>query len=125
MKFVEKHKECLYVVFRVLVGLLFLLHGVQKLPGILDGSNLFTLMGLAGIIETVGGALLVIGLWTKYVALITAVEMLVAYFMAHAPNALSPLANKGEPALLFFAAFLVLLAYGPGKYSLDHQWLKK
>lgn len=126
MHFLEKNKDYLYVVFRVLVGLLFLMHGLQKIPGILDGSlSLFSLFGLAGIIEVVGGALLIVGLLTKYVALVTAVEMLVAYFMVHVPGGLNPLANKGEPALLFFAAFLVLLAYGPGKYSLDHVWLRK
>ena len=121
--FLEKHSEYFYLVFRVIVGALFLLHGVQKLPGILNGSTGLGLIFFAGIIETVGGALLILGLLTRYVALITAIEMLVAYFTAHFPNGLNPLQNRGEASLLFFAAFLVLLAFGAGKNALDN-WLK-
>jgi putative oxidoreductase len=118
--FLENKKDYFYFVFRVVVGLLFLLHGLQKIPGIFNGAtSIFSLIGLAGIIETVGGAFLVIGLLTRYVALISAVEMLVAYFMAHFPNGLSPLANKGESALLYFAAFLVMMAFGSKKWALD------
>lgn len=123
--FLEKHSDYLYLVFRVVVGLVFLLHGVQKASGIMTGKiALASLFGAAGVIETIGGILLILGLFTNYVALITAVEMLVAYVKAHLPGGLNPLVNKGEPALLFFAAFLVLMAYGAGKFSLDH-WMKK
>jgi putative oxidoreductase len=82
---------------------------------------LVSLMGLAMIIEVVGGALIILGLFTRTTAAIAAVEMLFAYFMAHASNGWSPLANKGEPALLFFASFLVLLAFGARKYAVDNK----
>ena len=124
-EWLKKNSEKFYFVFRVLFGLLFLLHGLQKVSGILAGKmQLFSLMGLAGVIELVGGALVLVGLFTTYVALVSAVEMLVAYFMAHASNGWNPLVNKGEAAVLFFGAFLVLAAYGSGKWALDSFWKK-
>ena len=116
--FVSKHSDYFYLVFRVIIGGIFLLHGIQKMPGIFNGST-DGLMFFAGIIETIGGIIIILGLLTRYVAAVTAIEMLVAYFMVHLPMGLSPLMNKGEPALLFFAAFLVLIAFGAGKYSID------
>ena len=119
--FLESKTDYFYVVFRLVIGLLFLLHGLQKMSGIFDGKiALFSLFGAAGVIETIGGILLIIGLFTKYVAVITAIEMLVAYFMMHLPNGLSPLANKGEASLLFFAAFLVIIAFGARKWAIDN-----
>ena len=119
-RFFEKNGNIFYLVFRVIVGVLFLLHGIQKLPGIFDGStSVVSLMFLAALIETIGGILLIIGLFTRTVALISAVEMLVAYFMVHMPGGINPLQNKGELALLFFAAFLVLLAFGAKKWGID------
>ena len=82
-------------------------------------------MGLAGVIEFFGGLAIVIGIFTRLVAAITALEMLVAYFMAHIPQGPIPLVNQGEPALLFFAAFLVLIAYGAGKWNLGKMLFKK
>ncbi|MEK6934426.1 MAG: DoxX family protein [Nanoarchaeota archaeon] len=118
--FFKKHSNSFYVVFRVIIGLVFFLHGYQKLQGVIGGNiELVSLFGLAMVIEVLGGALILIGLLTRYVALITAVEMLIAYFMVHITKGLSPLANGGEPAVLFFAAFLVLIAYGAGKFSVD------
>ncbi len=129
-RFNEKYSGSIYVVFRVLVGLLFLQHGGQKLFGWfgrLGGSAapLFSLMGLAGVIEFVGGLALVLGLFTRLVATITATEMLVAFFKAHFPQTWVPVLNQGEPALLFFAAFLVLIIYGSGKWSLEQALFKK
>lgn len=112
-----KYRGHLYFIFRVLVGLLFFTHGIQKF-GLLGGSSvdLISLMGLAGTIEVLIGILIVVGLLTRIAALIGAIEMLVAYFMVHFPAGLNPLANQGEPALLFFAAFLVLIGYGSVKW---------
>ena len=126
----NKFQEYLYFVFRVVVGLLFLQHGGQKLFGWFGGlggnpAELISLMGLAGVIEFFGGLAIVLGLFTRLTAAIAAIEMIVAYFIAHIPQGQIPLLNQGEPALLFFASFLVLLAYGPGKWSLGKLIFKK
>lgn len=121
-KILEKHSDKFYFVFRVLVGVLFMLHGVQKMQGIIGGKmQLLSLVGLAGVIEIVGGTFLVIGLFTQYAALISGVEMIFAYFMAHFPQSLNPLTNKGEAALLFLGAFLVLASFGSKKWAVDEK----
>jgi putative oxidoreductase len=74
---------------------------------------------LAGVLETFGGLLLLLGLFTRPVAFVLAGEMAVAYFMAHAPRGFFPLLNKGEPAVLYCFLFLYLAATGPGPWSLD------
>src|SRR3989344_4717270 len=126
----NKFQEYLYFVFRVVVGLLFLQHGGQKLFGWFGGlggnpAELISLMGLAGVIEFFGGLAIVLGLFTRLTAAIAAIEMVIAYFMVHLPQGQIPLLNQGEPALLFFASFLVLLAYGPDKWSLGKLIFKK
>ena len=121
-EFFESKKDYFYFVFRVIIGLVFLLHGLQKMSGMLDGKiALFSLFGAAGVIEVVGGILLIIGLFTRYVAIIAAIEMLVAYFKVHLSSGLNPLVNHGEPALLFFAAFLVLIVFSAGKISVENM----
>lgn len=124
------NKDYLYFVFRVFVGLLFLQHGLQKLFGMFGGlggqsAELFSLMGLAGTIETLGGLAIVFGLFTRLMVFIPAIEMLIAYYRVHLPNGLIPLLNFGELPLLYFAAFLVLIAYGAGKWSLERAIFKK
>lgn len=125
-KILKKSGNQLYFVFRVLVGLLFFLHGAQKF-GLLGGDavSAWSLFGAAGIIELVAGAMIVLGLLTQWVALIAAVEMLVAYIMMHVPQGWNPLMNKGELALLYFAAFLVMAHCGAMKWGLDNQLFKK
>ena len=121
-KFLTNNGDYFYFAFRVIIGILFILHGWMKVSAIMVGKmELISLMGLAGVIETVGGLFIVIGLLTQWTALIAAIQMAFAYFMAHASNGLSPLANKGEPAVLFFAAFLVLAAFGARKWALDKR----
>ena len=124
-----------YFAFRLLVGLFFFSHGLQKLFGFfggIDGNGgvveLFHLMGLAGIIEFFGGLFIFLGLFTSFVSAIAALEMLVAYFMVHVPSGgILPLMQQfnGEPPILFFAAFLVLIAFGAGKWSLERKILGK
>ena len=75
--------------------------------------------GAAGILELVGGMLLLVGLFTRPVAFILSGEMAVAYFQFHAPNGLWPIENHGEPAVLFCFIFLFVAAYGGGDWSLD------
>ena len=125
-KYFDMHADKLYFLFRVIVGLGFFLHGIQKVQGIMDGKiMLMSLFGLAGVIEVVGGIFLIVGLFTRYTAFVTAVEMIVAYAKAHAPSGLNPLMNKGEAAMLYFAVFLVLMAYGAGKWAIDNKLAKK
>ncbi len=111
-----------HAVLRIGAGLLFMQHGAQKLFGLLGADapvDLVSLMGLAGVLEFFGGLLIVIGLLTRPVAVILAVEMIAAYFMAHAPQGGFPVQNGGELALLYALAFLFLAANGPGPWSLD------
>lgn len=112
----------LLAVLRIGTGLLFMQHGVMKLFGWLGGPGpvpLASLMGLAGVLETFGGLLVVLGLFVRPVALVLALQMLVAYFMAHAPKGLAPVQNQGEIALLFALVFAYLAAAGAGPWSLD------
>ena len=121
-------KVYLYFIFRVLVGGLFFMHGAQKLFGWFGASGtveLVSLIGLAGIIEFAGGLLIVLGLFTRYVAMITAAEMLVAFFKAHFPQGWNPLLNSGELSLLYFSAFLVLIVLGARMWSLDRVFFDK
>jgi len=125
--FRAKYNDLAFLVFRVLIGLFFIVHGVQKVFGLAgkDPQPLASLMGVAGIIELVGGLFIVLGLFTGLVALICAIEMAVAYFMAHAPKGFLPLLNGGELALIYFAVFLYLIFEGGGKYSLDAKLCEK
>lgn len=112
-------------VLRIVAGFLFALRGAQKLfnyPPSAQSSAvpLASLMGAAGLLELIGGILILLGLFTRPVAFILAGEMAVAYFMAHAPQGFFPLLNKGELAVLFCFIFLYLAAAGGGTWSLDN-----
>ena len=117
-KFLKSNSGYTYFVFRILIGILFLMHGLMKWPKI--ASGVMDMFWFAGVIEIVGGAFLIVGLFVTYTAVLTAVEMLVAFFTVHAKDGVyNPLGNGGEPAVLFFAAFLVLMSHGAGMWSLD------
>lgn len=113
----------LQAVLRIGAGLLFMQHGVQKLFGLLGGDavELISMMGLAGFLEFFGGLAIVLGLLTRPVALILAIEMVVAYFMAHAPQGGFPIQNGGELSAFYAITFLFLAAAGPGTASLDER----
>ena len=124
------NKDYFYFVFRVFVGLLFLQHGLQKLFGMFGGlggqaAELFSLMGLAGTIELLGGLAIALGLFVRLAAFVAALEMLIAYFMIHVPQGLIPFVNQGELALLYVASFLAIMAFGSRKWSLEKAILKK
>lgn len=109
---------------RIILGFLYIQHGTAKLFGVphvamFDGLQLFSLMGVAGVLELVGGALLLIGLFTRPVAFILSGQMAVAYFLMHAPAAFLPILNGGEMAVMYCFTFLYLAAAGGGAYSLD------
>jgi putative oxidoreductase len=117
-------------VLRVVAGLLFLAHGMVKLFGFPPGASpgaqpVFSLLGAGGVIELVGGALIVLGLLTRPAALVLCGEMAVAYFMFHAPKSPFPIANGGDASILYCFIFLYLVAAGPGAWSLDGLWRQK
>ncbi len=118
----------LYALLRIMVGFLFACHGAQKLFGVLGGfgpsggtAPLFSLMGLAGVIEFFGGVLILIGGLTGYAAFIASGQMAAAYFMAHHPRGFWPLLNEGEPAALFCFIFLYIASKGGGVWSIDRM----
>ena len=118
--------RALFVV-RVVAGLLFSLHGFEKLFGFAGArpeTSLLGIRGIAGILEAVGGPLLVIGLCTRPTAFVLSGEMAVAYFRAWAPRGFFPIANGGEEATLNAFIFLWIAAAGPGAWSLD-AWLQR
>ena len=112
-------------VLRIFTGLLFFAHGSAKLlqwPALdmfKDGVPLGSLFGIGGVIEIVGGILIVLGLFTRITAFVLAGMMAVAYFMFHAPASFFPIQNGGELAIMFCFVFLYFAAQGPGAWSLD------
>ena len=120
-RWLGKYSESLYAVMRLMVGLLFACHGVQKLFGVLGGESQVSnpMLLAAGIIEFAGGGLVAIGLWAGYAAFVASGMMAVAYFMVHAPGGFWPIVNKGELAVLYCFVFLYIAARGSGTLSVD------
>ena len=110
-------------VMRIIVAFTFMAHGTQKLFGFPPSDRpapaLMSLGGIAGILEFVGGLLLLVGLFTRPVAFVLSGLMAVAYFMAHAPRGFWPIVNQGELAVVYCFVFLYLAAAGGGPWSLD------
>jgi putative oxidoreductase len=107
-------------ILRIVTGLGFIEHGTSKFFGLPPfPMPLNPLLYAAGALELVGGALIIIGLFTRPVAFILSGMMAVAYFMAHAPRGFFPAENMGEPAMLYCFIFLYLAAAGAGVWSLD------
>ncbi|MDO5650945.1 MAG: DoxX family protein [Moraxella sp.] len=131
----QLHKLQPYVlsIARIAIAFMFMQHGTAKLLGIphvemFDGLQLFSLYGIAGLLEMVGGGLLLLGLFTRPVAFILSGMMAVAYFMGHAiPNGsvLVPFMNGGEPAALFSFIFLYFSVAGGGSFALENKLFKK
>ena len=121
----ERYAPGVYSLFRAVVGFLFLCHGMQKfgLLGGIDGKGgsapLASLFGAAMVIETVCGALVMLGLFTKPAAFIASGTMAVAFFKVHFPQTPLPLLNMGEAAVLFCFAFLYIASRGSGPAGLD------
>jgi putative oxidoreductase len=114
----------LLAALRIMSALLFLEHGLVKVLGFPAGAGpgpqtLLSFFGIAGLLETVGGVLLLIGLFTRPVAFLMAGEMAVGYFVVHAPQNFFPAINGGDAATLFCFIFLYLSAAGPGAWSVD------
>lgn len=125
MKLLDRWSADLLSVFRIVAGLLFLEHGTAKLlhfpeVAMFDHLKLVSLLGMAGVIELVGGVLITLGLFARVAAFIAAGEMAAAYFIYHLPHGgFFPMLNGGEAAILFCFSFLFVAAAGPGPWSVD------
>jgi putative oxidoreductase len=123
---VQSYTPYALAALRIVTAYLFIQHGTAKLFGfphqaMFDGLQLFSLMGLAGVLEVVGGLLVGVGLYTRPAAFVLSGMMAVAYFMAHAPqgNVIAPMLNGGELAALYSFVFLLFSVTGAGALSLD------
>jgi putative oxidoreductase len=123
-RFLETWSPRVLSILRIIVGLLFLEHGTSKYLSLpvspTTGVSVLSLSGINGIIELVGGVLLVLGLFTRPVAFILSGDMAVASFLAHAPRGFFPLSNGGELAIIYSFVFLYFAAAGGGVWSVDY-----
>jgi putative oxidoreductase len=124
MKFLQPHTERLYALFRIVAGLMFMQHGLQKIFGLFGGVPAGVpplIVYGAGGIELVGGALIALGLFTAPAAFLSSGTMAVAFFMGHAipKGTLVPILNQGELAALYCFAFFYISARGSGIWSVD------
>ena len=122
--FLGRYSTYIYAVLRIVTGFLFLWHGAQKLfgypPSASGSGELSMLMAVGGAIELVGGFLIMIGLFTGIAAFIASGTMAVAYFMFHfSAQAVLPLVNKGELAVVYCFLFLFIASRGSGVWSID------
>lgn len=132
----EAHRDRIQIIWaprvlsivRIVCGLIFMEHGTQKWFGFpataKPAPDFFTLSGLGGALELVGGALVVFGLFTRPVAFLLSGEMAIAYWMSHAPRGLFPILNGGDAAILYCFIFLYLAFAGGGAWSLDRLFWK-
>jgi putative oxidoreductase len=120
--FLDRWRPYFLSVLRIMSGLLLIPHGTNKFfgwPSGEGGAELFSMMGVAAVIEIVGGVLLVIGLFTRTTAFIVSGFLAAAYFLAHAPQDFQPILNGGELAVLWcFVTFYIFVA-GAGPWSVD------
>jgi putative oxidoreductase len=122
-RFLEQWLPLALSILRIVIGLLFLEHGTQKILGFPPSDHpapvLLSLQGAQGVIELVGGVLILLGLFTRVVAFILSGDMAAAYFMAHAPKDFFPMLNGGDAAILYCFVFLYLVFAGGGRWSID------
>jgi putative oxidoreductase len=124
----ERYRPYVLSILRIVVGLLFLEHGLSKVfnfPAPSPVPSLSGLLILAAILETIGAALFLVGAFTGLVAFLLSGEMAFAYFMAHAPRSFYPIVNAGELAVLFCFIFLYFAFAGGGPLSVDRAMLKQ
>lgn len=125
-KLLGSYAPQIYALLRIVVGFLFFCHGLQKVFGLFGGINgagaaapLLSLFGVAGIIEIIGGLVVMAGLFAGTVAFILSGQMAVAYFIGHFPAGLWPIENKGEEAVFYCFTFLYMASQGSGIWSFD------
>jgi putative oxidoreductase len=127
MKLLEKCGDYAYALLRIMAGLMFSFHGAQKILGVLGGARppVGSQLWIAGIIELVGGLLIMLGLGTRVAAFICSGEMAVAYFQVHWKFQMNsqffPIVNQGELAALYCFVFLLIACKGGVKWSLDKR----
>ncbi|MGN6514737.1 MAG: DoxX family protein [Rhizomicrobium sp.] len=125
MTFLDKYAPALLSILRIVAGLLFLEHGCSKLLNFPPNpmfAHLPPLLLAAGVIELVGGALIVLGLFSRIAAFIAAGEMAIAYWIYHVPHGgFFPSLNEGDAAVLFCFVFLYIAAAGPGPWSINRR----
>jgi putative oxidoreductase len=122
----DRYAPYALAVLRIVTALIFMEHGTQKLfgwPGPQPGGQppAFSLFSVGAVLETLGGLLLLIGLFTRPVAFVLAGEMAVAYWMFHAPQSFFPALNGGDAAILYCFVFLLFVFTGPGAWSIDRS----
>ena len=126
MNFLRPYSAQLLSLLRIMSGLLLLQHGTAKYlnfpVGPMNNASPMTMSGAAGLIELIGGVLIVIGLFTRPAAFIISGITAVAYFYAHAHQGFFPILNRGELTALYCFVFLYLAAAGGGAFSLDRLW---
>ena len=108
---------------RILVGVMFVCHGAQKLLGAFGGVPAGTpalVVWIAGLVELLGGGLIAVGLFTRGAAFLSSGLMAFGYFMAHAPQGFWPILNGGELAIAYAWLFLYVAAQGPGAFAIDN-----
>ena len=122
-EFSERWAPYVVALLRIVTALLFLEHGTAKLLGFpetaMANPAVWSLPWIAGWFELIGGLLLLIGLGTRWIGVLLAGEMAVAYWYAHASQSPFPLVNGGEAAILFCFVFLYIASAGPGAWSID------
>jgi putative oxidoreductase len=121
-KFLGRFSPSIFAIFRIVTGFMFMIHGMQKIfgwPGGKGTQPLASLLGIGGLIELIGGAMILIGLFTGFAAFICSGQMAVAYFMFHTPNGFLPANNGGELAALYSFVFLYMSSRGSGTWSID------
>jgi putative oxidoreductase len=124
MGFLDRYASQILGITRIVVGLLFLEHGLMKLvgfPAAMGSGSLPPLMLVAGIIEVVGGVLVTLGFYSRLAAFICSGQMAAAYFIAHFPRGIYPALNGGDGAILFCFIFLYLAAAGPGAFAVNNK----
>jgi len=125
-RFLGKYSDYIYALMRIMVGLLIASNGARKLFGVFggmggsgEGAPLFSQIGLAGMIEFIGGLLVTVGLLTGYAACIMSGEMAVAYFQSHFPRGIWPVLNAGERAVFYCFVFLYIASRGAVVWGID------
>lgn len=126
LRSLDRYAPTVLALLRMVTGLIFLSHGVQKLLGFPVAPEggfpiPFSLLWVGAVLELSGGVLVFVGLGTRLVALLLSGQMAVAYWLFHAPNSPYPVVNEGDAAILYCFVFLYLVFAGAGPWSVDNR----